>query len=103
MSGRTLRRLPVLAHATYIGLPISPSTSSPLSGTIPVIVPQTNSANGRPRSKKNSSNRSSKTGGEDLRKIVGPLTDVELWLDAMNKVVNMQIGDRSRVDASCQA
>jgi pachytene checkpoint protein 2 len=99
MSGRSLRRLPVLAHANYIGLPIPTSTTSSSSEKILVPASQTNNINGRPGSKRNNSTRSSKNRGEDMRKIVGPQTEVELWLDAMEKVVNMQIGDRSRVDA----
>lgn len=84
MSGRTLRRLPVLAHASYIGLPV-PAVTSPS-----VISVNTAKSNGK--SKKNKSNN-----GEEWQKIVGAQTDVELWLDAMDQVVGTQIGDRSRV------
>ena len=79
MSGRTLRRLPVLAHADYIGLEIPAEISlSKING----------------RSKKHKSNN-----GGEIRKMVGPMTDVDLWLDAMEKVVDIQIRDRSLVDS----
>ena len=33
-----------------------------------------------------------------MRKMVGPMTDVDLWLDAMEQLVDIQIRDRSLVD-----
>ncbi|KAF8583975.1 P-loop containing nucleoside triphosphate hydrolase protein [Ramaria rubella] len=87
MSGRTLRRLPVLAHASYIGLPI-PSAAPQTSILRPAIPTQNNSK----AKKKTKSNR------EEMRKLVGPKSDVELWLNGMEKVVDNQVGDRSRVE-----
>lgn len=88
MSGRTLRRLPVLAHASYVGLPIQSSALQPppLAPGVPI---QSNGKASKGKTKK----------GEQMRKLVGPMTDVDLWLDAMVKVVESQIGDRSKVDA----
>jgi pachytene checkpoint protein 2 len=86
MSGRTLRRLPVLAHANYIGLPI-PTT------TMPSLIQVTSTHRyGKPKKEKSNN-------GEEMVNIAGLQTDVEHWLDAMDKVVETQIGDRSRVDA----
>lgn len=86
MSGRTLRRLPVLAHASYIGLPFPMETS-------PSVILVTSTKNDGKSKKAKSKN------GEERLKITGPQTDVDLWLDAMDKVAQMQIGDRDRVDA----
>ena len=64
MSGRSLRRLPVLAHARYIG-------SMPLSG---------------PRRKQGAN-------GE----VHTSATDVAVWLQAMEKVVDAQAIERGRL------
>ncbi|KAF8511192.1 P-loop containing nucleoside triphosphate hydrolase protein [Gautieria morchelliformis] len=85
MSGRTLRRLPVLAHANYIGLPI-PATTLPSLNHI-----TSTHSNGKSKKKKSKN--------EGMGNIAGPQTDVEHWLDAMDKVVETQIGERSRVGA----
>lgn len=75
MSGRSLRRLPVLAHARYIGtLPASsPHTVAKISGVGPKkgIAPGGHSVQGRGAA-------------------------VETWLDAMERVVESQATERSR-------
>ena len=74
MSGRSLRRLPVLAHARYIGgiamLPPRPHGDSRT---------YTNGVNGK-------------------SKRVGLGTDVSMWLDAMDKVVEGQATERERLN-----
>ncbi|KAH9853738.1 P-loop containing nucleoside triphosphate hydrolase protein [Lenzites betulinus] len=76
MSGRSLRRLPVLAHARYIGtLPASsPHTVAKISGVGPKkgIAP----------------------GGHNMH---GRGAAVETWLDAMERVVESQATERSRI------
>lgn len=92
MSGRTLRRLPVLAHARYIGMPLPSSsfkTTSSSSNNPP--------SPGITRESK-SRNKTKKT-GESLRKIGGPRTDVEQWLEAMHQVALSQSGERARIDS----
>ena len=73
MSGRSLRRLPVLAHARFIGgmatLPPRPHGDSRT---------HVNGVNGK------------------LKKAGGG-TDVSLWLDAMDKVVVGQATERDRL------
>lgn len=64
MSGRSLRRLPVLAHARYIG-------------TMPHMGPR-------------------RTAGAS-GKVHKGATDMELWLDAMEKVVDAQAIERGRL------
>ncbi|EJD01058.1 AAA-domain-containing protein [Fomitiporia mediterranea MF3/22] len=75
MSGRSLRRLPVLAHARYIGLtPMSKPRSKP------------NGASGdkaRPQTVRSSS-----------AKI--PPTSIKTWLNAMKKVVDDETSNRQR-------
>ena len=71
MSGRSLRRLPVLAHARYIG------TQTSLG---PV-----RSVNTRPMT--NGINRG-----------IGAETDVFIWLDAMERVVESQRQERGRLE-----
>ena len=66
MSGRSLRRLPVLAHARYIG-------SMPLSG---------------PRRKQGTNGRD-----EECKSA----TDVTVWLQAMERVVDAQAIERGRL------
>ena len=64
MSGRSLRRLPVLAHARYIG-------------TMPAVRPRrAEGVNGKAQTS---------------------ATDVEVWLEAMEKVVDAQGIERSRL------
>ena len=62
MSGRSLRRLPVLAHARYIGSLAMLHASTAVNG------------------------RSGKVGG----------TDVSVWLEAMERVVEDQAKERER-------
>ncbi|KZT26942.1 P-loop containing nucleoside triphosphate hydrolase protein [Neolentinus lepideus HHB14362 ss-1] len=69
MSGRALRRLPVLAHARYIGIGIS---------TASVAAP--NTINGH------------------AKKSRGGSTDVELWLDSMEKVVDSHALEKGRFE-----
>lgn len=70
MSGRSLRRLPVLAHARYIG-------------TLPAAAPHTARVNGTSRTKKAA--------------VQGGGTLVETWLDAMERVVQSQATERGRL------
>jgi len=86
MSGRTLRRLPVLAHAHYLGLPLP---------SIPAANFSANKASNRHTSKSGKK----KKAGEINRKLGGPTTEVEQWLDAMERVVLAQTGERARIDA----
>ncbi len=69
MSGRSLRRLPVLAHARYIG------TMAPLGS---LYTAGTTGARG-------------KLGG-----FSSTATDVSVWLDAMENVVQKQALERER-------
>ncbi|KAI0356610.1 P-loop containing nucleoside triphosphate hydrolase protein [Trametes cingulata] len=74
MSGRSLRRLPVLAHARYIG-------------TIPTAAPRvTAKVNGM-----------SKKGVSPAQQHRSPGAAVETWLDAMERVVESQATERSRL------
>ena len=68
MSGRSLRRLPVLAHARYIG-------------SLSMLGPRT-LANGT----------AARNGGRSH----GGETDVGVWLDAMERVVESQAMERER-------
>ncbi|TDL29268.1 AAA-domain-containing protein [Rickenella mellea] len=77
MSGRALRRLPVLAHAQYIGLFTSHSTTGPTSMKTNGVKPNGDST--RPRSKMIA-------------------TQVEVWLDAMEKVVQSEVGSRTQLE-----
>lgn len=77
MSGRSLRRLPVLAHARYIG---------GLSALVPRTV--TNGIHGvksKPKSGYPSEAR-------------GSPTNVEAWLGAMERVVDSQAIERGRLE-----
>lgn len=75
MSGRSLRRLPVLAHARYIG-------SLPTGA--PRITPK---ASGLPKTATVPGSQSSHGGG----------AGIETWLDAMERVVESQATERSRL------
>lgn len=72
MSGRSLRRLPVLAHARYIG-------------TSPAVLPHVTST------RVNGANVKGKSATR------GPGTPVETWLDAMERVVQSQATERNRL------
>ena len=78
MSGRSLRRLPVLAHARYISLgyttPQSATTDSPGQKLV------------------NGSRASNAPGPSGLG------TQVEVWLDAIEKVVENQAGELKRFE-----
>ncbi|OCH93621.1 thyroid receptor-interacting protein 13 [Obba rivulosa] len=77
MSGRSLRRLPVLAHARYIGsLSVLPTRKQAVH------------MNGKSKNKR----RASGIG------LGGGATEVEVWLDAMEKVVESQATERNRLD-----
>lgn len=69
MSGRSLRRLPVLAHARYIG-------------TLPATAP-------RPTSRPNDALKQHFTSGRG--------TAVETWLEAMERVVQAQATELTRL------
>ncbi|KAH9943085.1 P-loop containing nucleoside triphosphate hydrolase protein [Epithele typhae] len=71
MSGRSLRRLPVLAHARYIG-------------AVPFVTPRTH-VNGASKSRNAAANTH------------GAAADVEMWLDAMERVVQSQATERTRM------
>jgi len=77
MSGRSLRRLPVLAHARYIG-------------TLPILTPAKKSAslNGSTKSKQKGL---ASQGGSNA-------TEVEVWLDAMERVIEMQATEKNRLE-----
>jgi pachytene checkpoint protein 2 len=75
MSGRSLRRLPVLAHARYISLGYV-SALGPLDSTAQKAI------NG--------------TKAPDARGPSGLGTQVEVWLNAMEKVVEGQAGELKR-------
>ena len=75
MSGRSLRRLPVLAHARYISL----GYTSPQIAT-------TDSAAQKP------------VNGPRTLGPSGLGTQVEVWLDAMEKVVDCQAGELKRFE-----
>lgn len=79
MSGRSLRRLPVLAHARYISLGYALPPSFPgvdPSGQKPV----------------NGTNVSNTPGPE------GRGTPIEVWLNAVEKVVESQAGELKRFE-----
>lgn len=78
MSGRSLRRLPVLAHARYISL----GYASPQIATIDSAGQTT----------VNGSRTSNAPGPSGLG------TQVEVWLDAMEKVVESQAGELKRFE-----
>ncbi|EMD40552.1 hypothetical protein CERSUDRAFT_44562 [Gelatoporia subvermispora B] len=75
MSGRSLRRLPVLAHARYIG-------------TLPMLPSSRQQINGKSKTKRRASERG----------LNGTGTEVEIWLDAMEKVVQSQATERNRIE-----
>jgi pachytene checkpoint protein 2 len=75
MSGRSLRRLPVLAHARYISL-----------GYVSPQIAATDSA-----APKN-------VNGARVPGPSGLGTQVEVWLDAMEKVVDCQAGELKRFE-----
>jgi hypothetical protein len=77
MSGRSLRRLPVLAHARYISLGY---TSPTLTATDPVH----KTING--------------LGASNAPGPSGLGTQVEVWLNAMEKVVEGQAGELKRFE-----
>ena len=78
MSGRSLRRLPVLAHARYISL-----------GYATPQIATTDSPGQKPL---NSSRASNAPGPSGLG------TQVEVWLGAMEKVVECQAGELKRFE-----
>ncbi|KAI0269239.1 thyroid receptor-interacting protein 13 [Gloeopeniophorella convolvens] len=78
MSGRSLRRLPVLAHARYISLGY---TNAPV-GSVDIAG-------------HNSANSASTTGAPGPS---GLGTQVEVWLNAMEKVVENQAGELKRFE-----
>jgi hypothetical protein len=78
MSGRSLRRLPVLAHARYISLGY---VSPPIAATDPAAQKAVNGL------------RPSNAPGPS-----GLGTQVEVWLDAIEKVVEGQAGELKRFE-----
>ncbi|KAH9077437.1 thyroid receptor-interacting protein 13 [Lactarius deliciosus] len=80
MSGRSLRRLPVLAHARYISLGYAP----PPNSAVPDPAGQ-KAVNGT---------KASSTPGPE-----GRGTPVEVWLNAMEKVVESQAGELKRFES----
>ncbi|OBZ77112.1 Pachytene checkpoint protein 2, partial [Grifola frondosa] len=78
MSGRSLRRLPVLAHARYIG--ILPT----LASHAPSI-----QVNGTSKTKKSNDIAHVRASGG---------TDVEIWLNAMERVIDSQATERKRLE-----
>lgn len=93
LSGRTLRRLPVLAHARYIGDPIPLIAHSSINNRTAMI--------GSPNSKLgvNGLHRKTKSRrGEELQRLAIPRSEVEQWLDAMDKVTETLVVERSRIE-----
>jgi len=87
MSGRALRRLPVLALARYIGIGFTVSSSQ----SAPSVASVASSSLG---SRKGSLNGDVKNGGiakdagnGKTLKVEGGGADVEIWLDGMEKVI----------------
>jgi len=78
MSGRSLRRLPVLAHARYISLGYAS--------------PQIKTADSAGQKTVNGSRASDAPGPSGLG------TQVDVWLDAMEKVVESQAGELKRFE-----
>jgi pachytene checkpoint protein 2 len=89
MSGRALRRLPVLAHARYI----STAPSSLLQAhTVSLPAPA-------PRKKSGRRIRTDTT--ESTPTLQGPPgMDVHLWFDAMERVVGERADQRGRIESS---
>ncbi|KII95771.1 hypothetical protein PLICRDRAFT_170374 [Plicaturopsis crispa FD-325 SS-3] len=85
MSGRALRRLPVLALARYIGLGFSRLSVSPESTT---------ATNGG----KQHHNKSNGFAAQEDGDATGA-ADVEVWLEAMEKVVEDQATEQEKLDA----
>jgi hypothetical protein len=81
MSGRALRRLPVLALARYIGLGSTASSSGP------PVASGMQSGIGVSRT---SSTAVDPAGGKKdaaLKNLLGGAADVQVWLDRMEKVI----------------
>ncbi|KDQ64782.1 hypothetical protein JAAARDRAFT_43696 [Jaapia argillacea MUCL 33604] len=85
MSGRSLRRLPVLAHARYIGIGIGFTSPNPSTHHHHGVngVTSGNGGGGRKKGK-----------GGAL-----PGTEVEIWLDAMDKVVENHGVERGKFES----
>ncbi|KZS97522.1 P-loop containing nucleoside triphosphate hydrolase protein [Sistotremastrum niveocremeum HHB9708] len=81
MSGRALRRLPVLAHAQYLGMGI------PFPSALPRPKKQDATVNGKSASKA----RSSASSKYSIH------IEAEVWLDAMEKVVQNELLSKLRV------
>ncbi|KAI9448287.1 thyroid receptor-interacting protein 13 [Lactarius indigo] len=79
MSGRSLRRLPVLAQARYISLGYAP--------------PPSFTAAGHAEQKATNGTKASSTPGPE-----GRGTPIEVWLNAMEKVVESQAGELKRFE-----
>jgi hypothetical protein len=79
MSGRSLRRLPVLAHARYINFGYAP-------------LPNLAAADPAGQNVVNGTKVSSTPGPE------GRGTPVEVWLNALEKVVESQAGELKRFE-----
>ena len=78
MSGRSLRRLPVLAHARYIG-------------SLAMLPPKSSTTTHGSRKGRGSRDSNGRT-------VNVQATDVEVWLDAMEKVIDAQGIERNRLD-----
>ena len=89
MSGRALRRLPVLAHARYIGLGYTATSTPALSTTC--------SVNG-PISGNSKKGRLSASGAPGSVNAGGLGTEVEVWLNAMDRVVESRAGELQRFE-----
>ena len=85
MSGRALRRLPVLALARYIGIGTS-TTNMALSGP---------AATKKSKSKVNGASKNGMHGAGNQVKNRG--ADVAVWLDAMTKVVKDQASEHGKL------
>ncbi|KAA1466152.1 P-loop containing nucleoside triphosphate hydrolase protein [Dentipellis sp. KUC8613] len=92
MSGRALRRLPVLAHARYIGLGFTPTPSSSPS---PKKAAQRAPVNGSDRSSKAKPGGGGAPGSSGSN---GLGTQVEVWLQAMEKVIESRAGELEKFE-----
>lgn len=95
MSGRALRRLPVLALARYIGVGSFASLISASSASVPVSASNTPSSRPTKGSRKDSDVNGVKA-SPAFRMGSGSGADVEVWLDGMEKVIIEQAKELER-------
>lgn len=103
MSGRSLRRLPVLAHARYIGLGYVPpsksraTSSSSVSASESMATSPPTTPSPAPTHRVNGTSKS--RGAEIVNPgMAGLGTRVEVWLGAMEKVVENREAEVKRFE-----